>query len=84
MPASVRNGWSVRLAERACELTDRKEAAFLGTLDAAYAEAGRFADAIATAKQARELARANGQEDLAGLAESRLKLYESGQPYRQK
>jgi len=82
--AGVRNGVeAIRLAERACELAQRKEAAFLGTLDAAYAEAGRFADAIATAKQARNLALANGQKVLAELAERRLKLYEARQPYRQ-
>ena len=82
--AQLRNGpEAVRLAERACELTHCKEPAFLGTLDAAYAEAGRFADAVATAKQARALAMASGQNELAIQAEKRLKLYEAGQPFRQ-
>jgi hypothetical protein len=48
---------AVRLAERACELTARKEARFLGTLDAAYAESGRFARPLKRRKKALELAR---------------------------
>ena len=39
----LRNGAeAVRLAERACELTHYREPLFIGTLAAAYAEAGRF------------------------------------------
>ena len=50
----VRNGpRAVELAERACQLTEWKTAFFLGTLAAAYAEAGQFADAAATAERAR-------------------------------
>ena len=42
--ATLRNGAeAVALAERACKLTDYKEALLVGTLAAAYAEAGRFA-----------------------------------------
>jgi Flp pilus assembly protein TadD len=73
---------AVRLAERACELSDGKEARFWGTLDAAYAEAGRFADAISTAIKARDLALVAGQTDIAQRAEQRLALYRSGKPYR--
>ena len=41
---ALRNGAeAVRLAERACELTQRREPVLLGTLAAAYAEAGRLA-----------------------------------------
>ena len=83
--AEVRNGVeAVRLAERASELTGRQEVNILGTLAAAYAEAGRFPDAIVTAKQVRELALAAGRNDLAEQAEGRLNLYESGKPYRLK
>jgi tetratricopeptide (TPR) repeat protein len=81
----IRNGpEAVRLAERASNLTGRRDIAILGSLDAAYAEVGRFADAIATANRARELALAAGQSAAAAQVESRLKLYESGQPYRRK
>jgi tetratricopeptide (TPR) repeat protein len=63
--AEARDGAeAIQLAERACELTQRQQAVFLGTLAAAYAEAGRFAVAIKTAETARELALANHQEKL--------------------
>ncbi len=73
---------AVRLAERACELSGGKEARFWGTLDAAYAEAGRFADAMATAAKARDLALAAGQPDITRRAEERRVLYRAGKPYR--
>ena len=37
---------AIRLAERACALTGRKRALYLGTLAAAYAEAGKFVEAV--------------------------------------
>jgi Flp pilus assembly protein TadD len=81
----VRDGAeAVRLAERACELTHRKEARFLGTLDASYAEAGRFQDALVTARQARDLAAAAGQEEIARAARERMEGYEVNKPFRQK
>ncbi len=73
---------AVRLAERARELNRGKEARVWGTLDAAYAEAGRFAEALATAAKARELALAAGQADIARQAEERMALYHAGKPYR--
>lgn len=54
---SLRNGTlAVQLAEKACSLTKYHYPSALGTLGAAYAEAGRFSDAIAMAKKASELA----------------------------
>lgn len=80
----IRDGHeAVRLAEKGCELTGRKQARFLGTLDAAYAESGRFPDAIATAKKARELALSAGEMDLAKAALRRLHEYEAGRPFRE-
>ncbi len=73
---------AVRLAERACQLSDGKEARFWKTLDAAYAETGRYAEAVATATKVRELALAAGQPDIARQAEERLTLYRAGKPYR--
>ena len=79
-----RNGAeAVELAKQACALTQRKEARFLGTLDACYAEAGRFEEAIATAKEAEALASNCGQKQIAQAAAARLKLYQSAQAYRQ-
>src|SRR5262249_26704337 len=45
--AEARNGAeAVRLAERACAMVGTNQPRFWGTLDTAYAEAGRFPDAI--------------------------------------
>lgn len=74
---------AVRLAERACTLTSRRQARFLSTLDAAYAAAGRFADAIHTAEEARALAQAAGQSGLVEAADARLALYRQGTPFSQ-
>jgi len=68
------------MAERACALTDYGDADLLDTLAAAYAEAGRFQDALGTARRALETTE-RGSE----LAESitrRIALYEAGRPYR--
>jgi len=73
---------AVRLAERACELTNYKQPGMLDTLAVAYASAGRFADAVKTAEKARELASASGQEKLATDIEKHLELYKLGRPYR--
>jgi hypothetical protein len=59
-----------------------KEARFWGTLDAGYAEVGRFAEAQATAAKVHEMALAAGQPDIALRAEERLALYRAGKPYR--
>jgi tetratricopeptide (TPR) repeat protein len=80
----VRNGTeAVRLATRACELTGYKNARVLGTLDAAYAEAGRFPEAIDTAQKSCELALAAGEKELADPARARIKLYQAGKPYHE-
>jgi Flp pilus assembly protein TadD len=74
---------AVRLAKRACELTYGNEPRCLGTLDAAYAEAGLFDEAAATAMKAREAALAKGQTAVATAADERLQLYQAGKPFRQ-
>ena len=80
----LRNGAeAITLAQRACELTAGTQPRCLGTLDAAYAEAGRFSEAIDTAQQAQKLALEQGQNGLAALAAERLELYRAGKPYRQ-
>ncbi len=74
---------AVTLAERACEATSNKVPAYLDTLAAAYAAAGRFTDAVATAQKAIELARAAGLPQVANEIETHLELYRAGRPYRQ-
>ena len=80
----LRNGKeAVRLAERACQLTQNKKAAPGYTLAAAYAEAGRFADAVSTAQKAREVALEQGQNEIVARNEPLLELYKSGRAYHQ-
>jgi tetratricopeptide (TPR) repeat protein len=80
--ASVRNGErAIELGERANQQAGGQDAAVLDTLAAAYAEAGRFGEAMRTGRAALALARAGGQVEAArGIAE-RLGLYEAGRPY---
>ena len=73
---------AVRYAEMAVGTTSGNVPSLLDTLAAAYAEDGRFEQAIATAKKAIELAQANTQPQLARKIERRLQLYEASQPYR--
>ena len=82
--AALRDGArAVRLAEKACELTQQKEALLIGTLAAAYAEAGRFDQAIAAAQRAIQSANATGQTALASRNAELLELYRSGKPFRE-
>jgi Tfp pilus assembly protein PilF len=82
--AGLRNGnEAVRLTEHACQLTQYKEAFLIGTLAAAYAESGRFNDAIATAQKARAAALAQGQKEIADANEQLLELYKSGRAFHQ-
>jgi tetratricopeptide (TPR) repeat protein len=77
----LRNGAeAVRLAERACELTHYGEPLYLGTLAAAYAEAGHFPEAVTTAEKAEQLATAAGSKPLAGKIRQLLELYRAGKP----
>jgi tetratricopeptide (TPR) repeat protein len=79
-----RNGnEAVRLAERACSLTQYKDPFLITTLAAAYAEAGRFDDAVVTARKAHAMALAQGLKELAAQEEQLLELYKSGRPYHQ-
>jgi Flp pilus assembly protein TadD len=74
---------AVRLAQKACELTQNKRADMLTTLAAAYAETGRFNEAVATAQKARDVATAAGEKQISAKAEAVLKLAETGQPFRE-
>jgi tetratricopeptide (TPR) repeat protein len=73
---------AVRLAEKACELTQRRQHETVDTLAAAYAEAGRFDDAVRTAREAIRLAEEANNEGAVADYRERLELYETKQPYR--
>jgi predicted Zn-dependent protease len=74
---------AVRLAEGACALTRRQVALFVGTLAAAYADAGRFDDAVKAAQEACATATAAGETRLAEKNRQLLELYRAGKPYRE-
>jgi tetratricopeptide (TPR) repeat protein len=74
---------AVRLAERACQLTDYREPIILNTLGAAYAEAGRFDDAVAAAQKARQAVLALGQVEAAAQVLQSIQLYKSHQPFHE-
>jgi tetratricopeptide (TPR) repeat protein len=82
--ARFRNGSeAIRLASRAVELSQRSDGQAMDTLAAAYAEGGRFAEAVETAQAALTLAESAGQKEAAAQVRRRVQLYQSGQPYRE-
>jgi tetratricopeptide (TPR) repeat protein len=70
---------AVESATKACELTNWNNPVYLETLAAAYAERGDFDSAVKWQAKANEL-RAEDEDKTDG--ESRLKLYEEKQPFR--
>jgi Flp pilus assembly protein TadD len=72
---------ALQLAQKACELTDHKQANFLDTMAAAYAEVEQFDQALHTARKAKQMALASGQVEIAKVIEKRMQLYEAGEPY---
>ena len=89
---------AVKFAAQACALTRSSEPLFLGTLAAAYAEAGRFDDAIATAQRAHDIAMAQAaaaekakqpaaaknRQDLAAREVELLKQFQDHKPFHRK
>lgn len=75
---------AIALGEQAVKLTSRREPEMLQTLAAAYAEAGRFDEAIATANEAIQLVHANAQSNLAARIQEALELYKAHRPFREK
>jgi len=69
---------AVKLGERLCALSERAET--LDTLAAAYASAGDFERATATAERALELIEDRGSA-AATSVQGRLELYRAGKPY---
>ncbi len=71
------------LAERAAELSHRRDPVILDSLGAAYAEAGRFPDAIGATQQALALAPHSNDPGMVAALRSRLALYQAGRPHRE-
>jgi tetratricopeptide (TPR) repeat protein len=80
---SIRDGpRAVELAERAMSLSGGKIPMVFRIAAAAYAEDGRFADAIKAAERGAELANSQGNSALAVELQNSIVLYEAGKPLR--
>ena len=75
---------AVMIAEHVNSLKGGESCNELDTLAAAYAEVGRFDDAVSAARRAVMIARQGNQHDLATTIAARLELFEQGRPYRGK
>jgi tetratricopeptide (TPR) repeat protein len=79
---SARNGAeAVELAEEASRSSGGTRPVIQRTLAAAYAEAGRFDEARAAARQALEAADSQGNSALSGFLRKEIVLYEASRPY---
>lgn len=80
---SMRDGpRAVELGERALRISGGKIPMIYKVLAAAYAENGRFVDAVETAQRGAELATTQGNPGLSAELESDIALYQSGRPLR--
>ena len=82
--ASIRDGArAVGFAQAAVQLTGGREPRFLRTLAAAYAESGRFSEALAVAQQAAIIATMQGKSGVSNRLEKDLVLYRGRLPLRE-
>jgi protein O-mannosyl-transferase len=80
---SLRDGTrAAELGERALRISGGKIPMIYKVLAAAYAENGRFADAVETAQRGAALATSQGNPALAAELVSNVALYQSGRPLR--
>ncbi len=81
-PAQRDGARAVGIAEEVCAKTQNHITIFVGTLAAAYAEAGRFDEAVATGQKACALAAENGDTGLLKKNQELVSRYQSHRPYR--
>ncbi len=74
---------AVEYAEHACRITHYQAPHALGTLAAAYAEAGKFPEAVTTSDQAIRLANAAGDSQLAAISRQLQAYYRAGRPWHE-
>jgi tetratricopeptide (TPR) repeat protein len=80
---SLRDGArAVELSQQALRLSGGKNPIIFRTLAAAYAENGRFSQAIETAQRGIELANSQDNSGLAAELQSNIALYQAGKPLR--
>ncbi|MBX3421705.1 MAG: tetratricopeptide repeat protein [Pirellulaceae bacterium] len=81
---------AIQIAEKLAERISRSpddthteaEVTILDTLSAAYAEAGRFDEAVRTAQRGLEIASLLADTSLTEMMQSRIELYRTGKPFR--
>jgi hydroxymethylpyrimidine/phosphomethylpyrimidine kinase len=73
---------AIALAERADSLTRGTSPMISATLAAAYAEAGRFPEALTTGRRALQLATAEGNAPRADSIRTQIETYQSGAAFR--
>ncbi|MBZ5620283.1 MAG: tetratricopeptide repeat protein [Acidobacteriia bacterium] len=79
--ATVRNGAeALKLAANAVDLSRAKDPSMLDALAAAYAETGRFPEAVEAARRALELA----TQPMVPALKARIAMYERNEPFREK
>ncbi|HYW45607.1 MAG TPA: tetratricopeptide repeat protein [Bryobacteraceae bacterium] len=79
--ATVRNGaGALELAAKAVELSHGTDSRALDALAAAYAETGRFPEAVETARRALDLA----EQPLVPALKARIAMYQRQEPFREK
>jgi tetratricopeptide (TPR) repeat protein len=80
---SLRDGTkALELARQTDQLAGGSDPMMAATLAAAYAEAGRLDQAVATARRALQLATGPENATLAAGIQAQLKCYEAGSPFR--
>jgi tetratricopeptide (TPR) repeat protein len=81
--AGIRDGpRAIALALQAESVSQAQEPVFIATLAAAYAEAGQFSEAVATAQRALQLAQAHYNGALAAALNDQMALYQAGKTFR--
>ena len=74
---------AVRLAEQVAAATQHRDPEILRVLACAYAEVGRFREAVETTERAITVARQLGQESLVESLNAQLLEFEAGRPHRE-
>ncbi len=81
--SNLRNGpQAIQLAERACQATAYRNPQALDALAAAYAETGRFDEAVRKADQALQIAGSSRHAKLGKQIQARRNLYKARRKYR--
>jgi tetratricopeptide (TPR) repeat protein len=80
---ALRNGTkAVAIAQQTDELAHGSDPMMAGILAAAYAEAGQFYQAVASAQYALQLAKRQNNAAMIAAIQAQLKCYEAGSPFR--